>query len=760
MGKQPLKSESLGVVGLNPVRHDAADKVTGRATFGADMAAPGIARGVVLRSPHAHAHIRRIDTRQAEKAPGVLAVITSQDAADPGPHTASPNEGMPSLAHYSANMLARGKVMYEGHAVAAIAAVDEPTAEAALRMIEVDYDPLPAVMTTKEAMNSRSFILHDDVYTDSDGLIASKPSNIAVHRHFEEGNPDAGFMKADIVVTNECTTATVHQGYIEPHAATAVWTESGMLEVWSTSQGAFGVRSELAALLKHPVSKIRVTPLEIGGGFGGKATIYLEFLSALLARKSGRRVKMTMTRSEILRATGPSPGSWCRAKVGITRTGKLTALEMWAAFESGAYPSIWSTGAAVGALGAYSLENFRVDMHEVVVNKPHSRAYRAPGGTPVSFVVETTIDAAIEEAGLDPLDFRRINASKEGDIRADGLPFSKLGTLECVEAMANSDHWNSPLGCPSGTAGRRGRGLAAGLWRNGGGLSSAHGRLNPDGSVTLLEGSVDLSGTRTTIAMQMAETLGIPVTEVHPIVPDTDAVGLTGTTGGSRTAFATGWAAHAAAEDMLEQMRVGLAIIWDIDLEEISCEKGMFKTEERQAVFKEAARLLADRSIVVIGRASMSPTGAGPATTMHLADVEVDIETGRIKVVRYTAVQDAGKAIHPEIVEGQIQGGTVQGIGWALNEEYWYDTEGRLQNDSLLDYRMPTATDVPMIDAIVVEVPNPGHPYGVRGVGEMPIVPPPAAISNAIFDAVGIRMRELPMTPAKLAASLQPRDRD
>ena len=752
--RNPVTAGDLAVVGSNPVRHDAADKVTGRATFGADVAAPGAGRGAVLRSPHAHAQIVSIDTSGAERAPGVLAVITSADAPDMGPHVASPAEGAPSLPHYSANMLARGKVLYEGHAVAAVAAVDEPAAEAAVGMIEVEYERLAAMMTARAAMAPGAPLLHDDVFTDSDGLFAAEASNVAVHRRFEEGDLEAGFAAADIVVENEYETATVHQGYIEPQAATARWDESGTLEIWSTTQGAFGVRSELATLLKHPVSKIRVTPLEIGGGFGGKATVYLEFLSALLARKAGRAVKMTMSRSEVLRATGPSPGSWSRAKVGMTKDGELTAAEVWTAYEAGAYPSIWSSGAAVGALGAYSLENMRVDVLEVVVNKPHSRAYRAPGGTQVSFAVETTMDEALRQAGMDPLEFRRENASAAGDLRADGPPFAEIGTRECVEAMAGSEHWRALLGEPAGPASRRGRGLAGGLWRNGGGLSSAQGRLNPDGSVTLLEGSVDLSGTRTTVAMQMAERLGIPVGEVNPIVPDTDGVGLTGTTGGSRTAFATGWAAHEAAEDMLGQMRGGLARIWEVGAGEVAIEEGDFVAEGKRVDFKEAAALLAGRNILATGRASVSPAGIGPTTTMHLVDVEVDVETGKIEILRYTAVQDAGKAVHPEMVEGQIQGGTVQGIGWALNEEYWYDEDGRMRNDSLLDYRMPTAPDLPMIEAIIVEVPNPGHPYGVRGVGEMPIVPPPAAIANAVFEATGVRLRELPMTPARVVAAL------
>ncbi len=752
-GDDVVKTSGFTVVGSKPVRHDAADKVTGRAQFGADVTLPGTLHGAVLRSPHAHARIIGIDTSQAEGAPGVFAVITSADLPDPGPHIAARAEGISSRAHYSANVLARGKVLYEGHAVAAVAARDAASAEAALDLIAVEYESLPVVLTAAAAMRPDAPLLHDDVFTDADGAVAETPSNVPVHRHLEEGDVEAGFAAAAIVVENEYTTATVHQGYIETQAVTARWTEDGGLEIWSTSQGAFGVRSDLASLLRMSVSKIRVTPLEIGGGFGGKTTCYIEPLAAALARIAHRPVKMTMSRAEVLRATGPTPGSWSRAKVGISGDGKLTAIEMWSAFEAGAYAGIWASGAIVGAMGSYSLQNLRGDGLEVLVNKPHSGAYRAPGGTQASFALETTIDEALRAAEIDPLEFRLLNASQGGDLRADGDPFPTLGTRECIEAIASSDHWNAPLGEPSAATGRRGRGVASGLWRNGGGLSSAQGRLNPDGTVTLLEGSVDLSGTRTSVAMQMAETLGISADAINPIVPDTDAIGQTGVTGGSRTTFATGWAAHEAAGDMLRQMRAGLARLWNVAAVEF--DSGSFFAGERHANFKEAAGTLAGAEILVTGKASPAPSGIGPATTVHLVDVEVDTETGKIEILRYTATQDAGKAVHPEIVEGQIQGGAVQGIGWALNEEYWYDADGHLQNASLLDYRMPTAPDLPMIEAIIVEVPNPGHPYGVRGVGEMPIVAPPAAIANAVFDATGARLRELPMTPARVVAALR-----
>ena len=370
------------------------------------------------------------------------------------------------------------------------------------------------------------------------------------------------------------------------------------------------------------------------------------------------------------------------------------------------------------------------------------------------FAVETAVDEICETLDMDPLKFRLLNASKEGDLRVDGPPFTRVGNIECLENIENSDHWRTRLEQSKEPHLKRGRGIASGFWMNGGGMSSAQGRLNPDGTVTLLEGSVDIGGTRTSVAMQLAEVLGIPVEDVNPIVPDTDSIGYTGVTGGSRVTYATGYAAHEAAHDMIRQMIDGIAGYWDAQPSDVHFEDGQFSSDGKSLSFKKAAKILDDEDVGILGTASVAPSQPGSTFSVQVADVEVDTETGKVQILRYTGTQDAGIAIYPPYVEGQLQGGIVQGIGWALNEEYFYDQDGRLRNASLLDYRMPTALDLPMIETIITEVPNPGHPYGVRGVGEVSIIPPPAAISNAIHDAVGVRMRELPMSPPKVQKAI------
>ena len=390
---------------------------------------------------------------------------------------------------------------------------------------------------------------------------------------------------------------------------------------------------------------------------------------------------------------------------------------------------------------------------------PKSHAYRAPGAPQGEFAVDSLVDEICEEMGFDRLEFRAMNASEEGDLRANGTRYHCIGNHEVIEAARTSDHWRSPIGSSPGR--RRGRGIASGFWMNGGGMSTAVAQLNADGTVTLREGSVDIGGTRTSVAMQAAETLGIPVEDVDPIVPDTDSIAFTGVTGGSRVTFATGWAAIEAARDLRQQMIDGLADHWDVASESIAAdEDGTFRQNGVTVSFKEAAGILDGDDLRLVGSATVVPEGSGNTFAIHIADVDVDLETGKVDVVRYTAIQDAGTAIYPPYVEGQMEGGVAQGIGWALTEEYVYDDEGHMRNVSLLDYRMPTTLDVPMIESIIVEVPNPGHPYGARGVGEVPIVPPLAAITNAIADATGARMRDLPASPPKVQAAIAALDSD
>ncbi len=751
-------NETYKVIGTRPIRHDGLEKVTGEARYGSDINLSGQLHGKVLRSPHAHARILSIDTSRAAALDGVRAVITSADLPDPGNKLTGGGEAPGLLVKYkSANMLARGKVHYHGHAVAAVAAVNPHIAAEAVKLIDVEYEVLDPVLEVWDAMKSDAPVIIDDLYTaKADGSTGDVPSNIAAEMLYEVGDVDAGFAEADLVVDREFTFGVVHQGYIETHNATAHWLKDGHLHVWCSSQGAFSIRQELADLHEHPITKIHVTPMEIGGGFGGKTTAYLEPLAAQLSRNTGHPVKMSMDRAEVLMATGPTPGGYVRVKLGVTKDGMITAGYANLAFDAGGYP-----GSVVGAgcrcvFAPYNMRNAKVEGFDVVVNKPKTHAYRAPGATHAAFASETVVDEICQELDIDPVDFRLMNSAKEGDWQLAQPPYARIGHIECVEAARDSNHWQTPLEAVPGK--QRGRGFASGFWFNVGLTSSALARLNNDGSVTLLEGSTDIGGTRTSVAMQFAETLGIPVEDVNPIVADTDSVGQTDVTGGSRVTFATGLAAHNAANDMKDQIIEGLADLWDVAAESITRDDGSFSANGNSATVGEAAELLASEGVFPIGKSTVTPTREGGAFAVHIADVEVDTETGKVEILRFTAVQDAGIAIYPPYVEGQMQGGVVQGVGWALNEEYVYDDDGRLRNASLLDYRMPTTLDVPNIETIIVEVPNPGHPYGVRGVGEVPIVPPPAAVANAIFDATGVRMRDLPMSPPRMQAALAARD--
>jgi xanthine dehydrogenase molybdenum-binding subunit len=738
------------VIGTRPIRHDGTEKVIGRAQYGADVRLPDMLYGAVLRSPHAHARIMSIDTSEAAALQGVKAVVTARDLPDISDKVAELGEGVLNLRYQSNNLLARDKVLYHGHAVAAVAATSPHVAEEALGRIRVTYEVLPPVLDVQEAMQVDAPILLEDLRTNEMGLKLDGPTNVAEHLQHKRGDLEAGFAQAAVVVERAFHTSMVHQGYIEPQTATALFGPDGQLTIWCSTQGAFGVRNQVSEILQLPVSKIRVIPMEIGGGFGGKINVYLEPVAAVLSKKSGHRpVKMTMSRSEVFAATGPTAGSFIRVRMGADEQGKITAAEVYMAYEAGAFP-----GSPVGSgsgviLAPYRIENLQIDGYDVVVNKPKTSAYRAPGSSNAAFAAETVIDELAERLEMDPLEFRALNGAKEGDRRADGPVYLRIGYLETVEAARSHPHYTAPLEGPN-----RGRGVASGFWFNWGGRSSATASVNPDGTVNLVEGSTDIGGTRTSIAMQLAEALGIPAEDVKPRVADTDSVGYSDVTGGSRTTFATGWAAYELGQRLRGELVQRAALLWEVEPETVRFEQGVFTANGARLTFAELASRLDETGSPVTVSAAVYPEEFGPGFATHIVDVEVDPETGKVQILRYTATQDVGKAIHPSYVEGQIEGGVVQGIGWALNETYIYDAEGHLLNAGFLDYRMPTALDVPMIDSVLVEVPNPGHPYGVRGVGEVPIVPPPAAIANAIYRAIGVRMSVLPMSPTHILEAL------
>ena len=747
-----LGKTSYKVIGQRPVRHDGADKVTGKAIYTADLQLPNMAHARLVRSPHAHAKIKRIDISAALAMPGVLAVVTADDFPNLAEKIAMMGEaGAVNLQHLAGNCLAKDKVLYKGHAVAAVAATSTHIAEEACKKIVVEYEPLPSVTWVLDAMKPDAPLLHEDLRTDELGKKGDKPTNVSVHIVFEQGNPAEGFKQADIVIEREFRTASVHQGYIEPHASVAMWNEDGRLKIWTATQGAFVCRQQTAELLQIPVSQVLVVPCEIGGGFGGKITVYLEPVAALLSKKCGRPVKMTMQRAEVFEGTGPTPGSYMRVKLGAKKDGTLVAGEAWLAYDCGAFPGGMIGPGSMCVFSCYDIPNARVDGFDVLNNKPKVQAYRAPGSTQAAFATEQVMDELALQLKMDPIDLRLKNAAKEGTRRVDGPVYPRIGFIETLEAARNSDHWKSPL-----TGKNRGRGLASGFWFNIGGASSCSATVMEDGSVSLIEGSTDIGGTRTSVAMQLAEVLGITAGDVRPQVADTDSVGYTFLTGGSRVTFATGLAAYKLGLDLQAQMQDRAARLWKCTPDEVKVEEGVYSYKNEKLTFKELAVKISQSALEpVVGRSSVAPEGSTNGFGTHIADVEVDPETGKVTVLRYTAIQDAGKAIHPSYVEGQMQGGAVQGIGWALNEEYFFDKNDQMRNASFLDYRMPTCLDVPMIETIIVEVPNPGHPYGVRGVGETPIVPPPATMANAIQRAIGVRLTDLPMSPPKIWKALQ-----
>ena len=750
------------VVGTRPARHDGYDKVTGAARFGADLNLPGMLHGKILRSPHAHARILSIDTSKAEALPGVMAVATAQDFPIVRQRPDIDFENAQSNPRIIAeNILADRKVLYRGHAVAAVAATNPHVAEEALSLIEVDYEVLPVVLDLHDALKDDAPLLHDDMTTRfrverfGPGDDTGERSNIAGHLQHKLGDVEQGFAEADVIIEREYETQTVHQGYIEPHVATSQWSTDGRLTVWTSTQGAFAVRSTTASILTMPESMVKVIPMEIGGGFGAKGVTYLAPVTAVLAKKTGRAVKITMSRKEVFEGSGPASATFMRVKLGAKRDGKITAGQVHMVYEAGAFPGAPVGGGAITGFGSYNIEHVLVDGYDVVCNKQKAQSYRAPGQPQANFTVECAIDELADELGMDSMELRLKNAVKEGDRMPNGVPHAVFGCVELEEAMKNHPHYNAPLGGPN-----RGRGVAVAFRAQGGQTSSATINVNSNGTINIITGSVDIGGTRTAIAMQAAEVLGISSEDVNPSVGDTDSVGYTANTGGSRTAFDTGLAAIAAAEEVKERMKGRAALLWEVEDEDVDFQDGAFvcaKTEDR-LTFKELATRLMRTGGPVTASASAASTGVGPIFAGNIVDVEVDPETGKVDVIRFTAFLDAGQAVHPSFVEGQIQGATVQGIGWALNEEYFYTPDGTMANSSFLDYRMPTTLDLPMIEAVIIEVPNPRHPFGLRGVGEGPIIPPLAAVANAVYHATGARVRKLPISPGAVLEALAERD--
>ena len=751
--KKPYK-----YVGTNPVRPDGVPKVTGLAKFGNDYRLPGTLYGKILRSPHAHARIKSIDTSKAEALPGVQAVMTAADLPEQEFAYVGAARVQINMWHMSRNVMAREKALYEGHAVAAVAANSQSVAEAACDLIEVDYEVLQHVIDVEAAVAEDAPLLFEDMITRDVDPVPTKPSNIAKVVGFEIGDIAEGFAQADEIVEKEYRTAAVHQGYIEPHATLARSDADGQVELWSASQGHFQIRNWVSNICGIPLGDIKVNPAEIGGGFGGKTVVYVEPVAVVLSRKSGHPVRVNMTRDEVFKASGPTSGAYMKIKIGAKKDGTITAAEGDYYYQAGAFPGSPVMNGCLCSYATYNIPNQKTTGYDVVSNRPKVAAYRAPGSPISNFAVESTLDILAKKIGMEPAEFRLKNAIHTGDPMVAGNSMSHEGYSETVEAIMNHPDYKKPLG-PN-----QGRGMASGYWFNGAGESGATVFVNADGTVTAATGSPDIGGSRASMAIMAAETLGIPYEQVRATVNDTTSVPYTHVTGGSRVTYASGMAVVNATNKVINELRARAAKIWDVDVDGVEWEDGHAKPSssnvgdfEPLSLAELAAKANATGGPIGTSEA-LSAGGQAPGFSTCFCDVEVDPDTGKVTILRFVLAQDAGTAIHKGYVEGQMQGGVVQGIGWALNEEYIYDDQGRLTNAGFLDYRIPVASDLPNIDTIVVEVPNPNHPFGVKGVGEVCICPTMAAVANAIADATGRRMEELPMSPPKLLDALDNRD--
>jgi CO/xanthine dehydrogenase Mo-binding subunit len=755
------------VVGQSLQRIDAEEKVRGQAIFAADFRLNNELIGKFIPSPYAHAEILSIDTSKAEALSGVYAVITPDDIPDvPGYD--------PSSRFHA--FMARKFVVFAGQPVAAVAAKDLATAEAALDLIEVQYHPLPVVSTPQQAIQPDSpLVMHDYRRTHSSGgsghtqmtAVLSKespvneeeaPTNIADTNVFRHGDVEAAFAESYAIVENRYTVPVVHQGYIEPHAVTAHWDRPGHVSVWECVQGTFAARDMIARVLGIPQTSITLNSTEIGGGFGGKVEGIFAPIAVLLAKKAMRPVKLVLTRKEELMGSNPAPHSIIKVKTGAKKDGTLTAIEAEILVDAGAFPSGWIMSSITLTLrNSYKFIAWYMRGTEVLTNKASIAAYRAPGGPNVSFAIESQIDELARQLGMDPIAIRMNNLVQEGDPLTSMEPQVRTGAREVLDSLVASGSWpGSPLDNRDEEGWLHGRGVAMGGWDGSNGPASAIAVLDADGRFRIVLGTVDLTGSFTSLAQIAAEALGVSIDRVVMSKASPDYAPFAPMSAGSQTIFAMGPAVKEAATDLRCKLLQHAANSLGVSAEEVDFDDdGVFvasKPSSRlsfEMLFQSSTEWFATRG-PLIGQGSAPLRKRAPSFSASVAEVAVDPETGYVKLTRLTTSQDAGKAINPALVKGQIQGGSVQSVGFALWEEVMYSEAGQILNPSLLDYHMATAVDLPAIEAIIVEVPGGDGPYGAKIVGEPSIIPPVAAIANAIRAAVGVRILDLPITPERI----------
>ena len=755
------------VLGKSVPRVDALEKVTGAAQYGGDVHLPGMLHGKFIRSKHAHAKILNIDTSEAEKLPGVRAIITQDDVES------------------GRRVFATDKVLYLGEPIAAVAATDPDVAEEAADLVKIEYEVLPAVQDVMEAIQPDAPRLHSDDTKDGparrvlrtelrklerddsqdhsariaelnaqmEELADEVYYNVSAETHSDAGDVEQGFAESDLVVEDTYVIPRVHQTYMEPHVSVADVESTGKVTVWASTQGPFAIRSGIAGTLGIPLNQINVIATTMGGGFGGRFGVALTHVPAvLLSQKTGRPVKIQMTREEEFTDGRPAPGCVIKLKTGVKNDGTILAREGLAFWDSGSVSGA-SIGSTIRLRGVYKFPHLKVDAYGVYTNKSGTAAYRAPGTPQVAFAGESQLDDIARKLNLDPVEFRLQNMRVEGDPVPAGPNEPKVGYKETLQAVADAVDWKNRTKGPN-----QGWGVAIGDWTNGCGPGGMFVSIHEDGSARIFHGSMDITGTDTALAQIVAEILTLPYDEVTISRGDTNSAPYATGSGGSVVTFTMGNTAKLAAEDTRRRLLELAAERLNTDVDSLELKDGQVSTivadPPKSIGFGElAAYSLSTTGGPIVGKGSFARKPSTPALAAQIAKVEIDPETGRIKVLKMASSQDVGFAINPMAVEGQIEGGTVQGYAWATMEEMQYDEGGNV-NPGFVDYRVPTTADLPTVQSVIVEVEAPDGPFGAKGVGEPPITPTLATMANAVADAVDIRITELPMKPEKVIDAL------
>lgn len=732
------------VLEQNHPRVDAWEKVTGQATYAGDVYLPGMLMCKILAGARSHARIVSIDTSKAAALPGVRAVVTGRDF---------PEIRFGSGALKDRYIMARDTVYYIGEPVAAVAAEDEITAQEAIGLIEVEYEDLEAVVNPLTALRPGAPSVHPDLESYEGYGFTIEGGNICTLLDADRGDVDQAFKDADYVFEDTFRSQGINQGFLEPMACAANLEANGRLTVWASTQGPYQVRAQLASVLDMPLSNIRIIPMELGGGFGAKLRLAFEAFPALLSMKTASPVKLINTREEVFTLNGPRHPVTNYIKTGVNRDGAIVAREAYTIFDVGAYLGAGPNSGIGHGLGAYNIPNFRLRSYGAYTNKVYVGSYRASGVADMTFAVESHMDIIARKLGMDPLEFRLKNAIREGDIAVNGSRVPKNGLEETLTAIKER------LGLPKELPDGHGVGIALCEWRSGAGPSTAAVSVNEDGTASLLTGSVDISGSDTSLASIAAESLGISIGDIIVARRDTDLAPFTGPSGGSRIVYSQGKAVQLAAEDARDKLLALAADRLGVPEEALACGGGRVYVQDNPpqglTLGQLASASVNSRTGPIVGNASLSTLPYAPVFSAQAAEVEVDRATGQVKLTRYVQCQDVGVAINPMAVEGQLEGGAVQGIGRALTEDMLFDQEtGAVRNPSFASYLMPLALDLPELETLMVRVPSEDGPFGARAVAEPPGFGPPAAIANAIYDAVGVRIRELPLSGERVLAAL------